>query len=185
MQIRSREGHLKRRRKSRTQIWLNLRLRLLPLRPAKLKRYVFHPLCNFACHSLYVTPNNLPQTIIIVGTAQYYKIQWDCVSPADPPSYNQPELRLLISKFVQGSPPPEERTFVDDDGTQFVWDPALRKFRPEDMPTPQAESGTQPQQPPKGDTAPGGEYTQVLIHHAACVYWMHTSSYSPPRNWIL
>ena len=28
------------------------------------------------------------------------------------------------------SPPAEDREFVDDDGTHFVWDPALRKFRP-------------------------------------------------------
>lgn len=31
---------------------------------------------------------------------------------------------------VPPSPPPEERSFVDDDGTLYVWDPALRKFQP-------------------------------------------------------
>ena len=33
-----------------------------------------------------------------------------------------------------GSPPPDERSFVDDDGTEFVWDVQLRKFRPTDLP---------------------------------------------------
>ena len=33
-----------------------------------------------------------------------------------------------------GSPPPDERHFVDDDGTEFSWDPALRKFRPAELP---------------------------------------------------
>ena len=32
------------------------------------------------------------------------------------------------------SPPPDERTFVDDDGTLYVWDPALRKFMPSEQP---------------------------------------------------
>ena len=32
-----------------------------------------------------------------------------------------------------GSPPPDERSFVDDDGTEFVWDVQLRKFRPTDL----------------------------------------------------
>jgi hypothetical protein len=48
---------------------------------------------------------------------------------------------------VQGSPPPEDRSFVDDDGTEFVWDPALRKFRPVDL------------QPPVATTAPGDDGT--------------------------
>lgn len=87
------------------------------------------------------------------------------------------EEHLLTGKLVQGSPPPEERTFVDDDGTKFVWDSALRKFCPEDMVTPQAASaGTQQQQknPPatsQGGAGTAGEYTQVLIlfKQVACV----------------
>lgn len=31
------------------------------------------------------------------------------------------------------SPPPEDREFEDDDGTRFVWDSSLRKFRPEGL----------------------------------------------------
>lgn len=64
---------------------------------------------------------------------------------------------------VQGSPPPEERTFVDDDGTKFVWDSTLRKFRPDDMAPPQA--GTQQQPAPAGQgIAAAVEYTQVHMH---------------------
>jgi hypothetical protein len=32
-----------------------------------------------------------------------------------------------------GSPPPDERAFVDDDGTHFVWDVQLRKFVPSEL----------------------------------------------------
>ena len=31
------------------------------------------------------------------------------------------------------SPAADEREFVDDDGTHFVWDPSLRKFRPTEL----------------------------------------------------
>lgn len=66
---------------------------------------------------------------------------------------------------VQGSPPPEEQTFVDDDGTKFVWDSTLRKFRPDDMAAPQADAGTQ-QQAAASTVAPAatGEYTQVPMN---------------------
>jgi hypothetical protein len=74
-------------------------------------------------------------------------------------------LTGLLAHVMQGSPPPEERSFEDDDGTKFVWDSMLRKFRPEDMATPNAE--TQQQQPgaTAGADAAPVEYTQVLIHH--------------------
>lgn len=28
------------------------------------------------------------------------------------------------------TPPPDEQTFQDDDGTTYKWDPALRRFQP-------------------------------------------------------
>lgn len=34
------------------------------------------------------------------------------------------------------SPPPDERQFVDDDGTHFTWDASVRKFVPNDLPFP-------------------------------------------------
>ena len=51
---------------------------------------------------------------------------------------------------------------MDDDGTKFVWDSTLRKFRPEDMAALQADAGTQ-QQAAASTVAPAatGEYTQV------------------------
>ena len=56
--------------------------------------------------------------------------------------------KLDIVAFVEAcaqvpdSPPQDEREFEDDDGTKFVWDSTLRKFKPEGMDLPC--DGTEP-----------------------------------------
>ena len=56
---------------------------------------------------------------------------------------------------------------MDDDGTKFVWDSTLRKFRPNDMAAPQVDAGKQ-QQATASTVAPAaaGEYTQVPMNTA-------------------
>jgi hypothetical protein len=76
-------------------------------------------------------------------------------------------LEVQPHAMQAGSPPPEERTFEDDDGTVFVWDPVLRKFRPEDMASHNAASGAPQQQPaaaPEANAAVFEEYTQVRMY---------------------
>lgn len=59
------------------------------------------------------------------------------------------------------SPPPEDREFVDDDGTRFVWDSTLRKFRPEDLEAPPAAAATAGAAAPAAGVAEG--YTREMM----------------------
>lgn len=41
------------------------------------------------------------------------------------------ELEGAEADDREGSPPPEDRTFVDDDGTTYVWDSSKRSYVPQ------------------------------------------------------
>jgi len=62
----------------------------------------------------------------------------------------------------EGSPPPEDREFVDDDGTRFVWDATLRKFRPEDLAAPSGAEAAAAG-PPATSGAVRAEYTVEMM----------------------
>lgn len=44
---------------------------------------------------------------------------------------NAIELETAEAERAQ-TPPPDQQTFQDDDGTMYKWDPALRRFQPAD-----------------------------------------------------